>query len=103
MAVAGSAVSGAAAKAAVDAPMADTINASASIKLQTVFFFMLFYSPFLLFGCVSTMSVAYQGSSWISPAKVQGKCHKFVTAPVLYKEHPPGSRPMGVRFNQLWC
>ncbi|CAN4011421.1 DUF5668 domain-containing protein, partial [Dysosmobacter welbionis] len=56
MAVAGSAVSGAAAKAAVDAPMADTINASASIKLQTVFFFMLFYSPFLLFGCVSTMS-----------------------------------------------
>ena len=38
---------GAAAKAAVDAPMADTINASASIKLQTVFFFMVCYAPFL--------------------------------------------------------
>ena len=51
---------GAAAKAAVDAPMADTINASASANLQTVFFFMVCCSPFLLFGCVSTLSVAYQ-------------------------------------------
>lgn len=39
---------------------------------------------FLLFGCVSTMSVAYQRSSWISPAKVRKKCHRFVTASVLY-------------------
>jgi hypothetical protein len=40
-------VSGAAAKAAVDAPMADTTNASASARLQIVFFFMVCYAPFL--------------------------------------------------------
>ena len=46
MAVVCPAVSGAAAKAAADAPMADTINASASAKLKTVFFFMVCYAPF---------------------------------------------------------
>ena len=37
-----------AAKAEVAVPMAVTTNASANTRLQIVFFFMVFYSPFLI-------------------------------------------------------
>jgi len=47
VAMAGSIGADVAAKAEVAVPMADTTNASASARLQIVFFFMVCYAPFL--------------------------------------------------------
>ena len=46
--VTGSIGAGVAAKAEVAVPIADITNASANTRLQIVFFFMVFYTPFLI-------------------------------------------------------
>ena len=59
---------------------ADTINASASIKLQTVFFFMVCYAPFLkyLWLCINLVCSIPEAALKFpheSAGKVSQKCH----------------------------
>ena len=48
---------------------------------KSFFFFMVFYSPFLIFWLGFNLDCSIQESAKYFPAKVHGKCHKSATRP----------------------